>query len=151
MTKRTIFMETTSIKPEKTIAEIQMVLRRYGVRQIMTDYDDNGDVSAVSFTMVIESGLVPFKLPADHQPLLAMAQRGETKYLKRNDEQQARRIAWRQILRWVEAQMAMVDIGMVTADQVFMPYIMVDAKGTTLYEKLVTGGFSQYQLTEGEG
>ncbi len=149
MAKRTIFMETTSIKPEKTIAEIQMVLRNYGVRQVMTEYNIDGSVASVSFTMEIEAALVPFKLPADHKPLLAMAQRGETKYLKRNDEEQARRIAWRQILRWVQAQMAMVDIGMVTADQVFMPYIMIDAKGTTLYQQMISRGMGQYQLTEG--
>lgn len=118
----------------------------------MTDYNPkDGSVVSVSFTMEIESVLVPFKLPADHEPLLAMAQRGETKYLKRGDEEQARRIAWRQILRWVQAQMAMVDIGMVTADQVFMPYIMIDAKGTTLYQQMITQGMSQYQLTEGPG
>jgi len=93
MTKRTIFMETTSIKPEKTIAEIQMVLREYGVRQIMTDYDLDGNVATVSFTMEIDSALVPFKLPADHLPLLNLAKAGETRYLKRGDEDQARRIA----------------------------------------------------------
>ena len=45
--------------------------------------------------------------------------------------------------------MAMVDIGMVTADQVFMPYIMIDAKGTTLYQQMISRGMGQYQLTEG--
>jgi len=46
--------------------------------------------------------------------------------------------------------MAMVNIGMVTADQVFMPYIMVDAEGTTLYQQLIKRGFGQFQLTEGK-
>jgi len=75
-----------------------------------------------------------------------MAQRGDTKYLKRGDEDQARRIAWRQILRWVQAQMALVQTGMVTADQVFMPYIMVDKEGTTLYQQLISQGFEHLQL-----
>ncbi len=148
MTKRTIFMETTSIDPEKTIAAIHKVLRQYNVKQIMTDYDD-GQVGAVSFTMQVGDGMIPFKLPADHRPLLEMARRRETRYLKADDEDHARRIAWRQILRWVEAQMALVDVGMVTADQVFMPYIMVDAKGTTLYDQLKAKGFEHLQLTEG--
>ena len=63
MAKRTIFMETTSIQSEKTIAEIQMVLRNYGVRQVMTEYNIDGSVASVSFTMEIESAPVPFKLP----------------------------------------------------------------------------------------
>ncbi len=149
MSKRTIFMETTSIDPGKTIAAIQNILRKYGVKQIMTDYDDDGKLGAVSFTMQVKDNLIPFKLPADHTALLEMAKRRETRYLKAGDEDHARRIAWRQILRWVEAQMALVDVGMVTADQVFMPYIMVDAKGTTLYDQLKVKGFEHLQLTEG--
>ena len=150
MVKRTIFMETTSIDPEKTIAAISNVLRQYGVRQIMIDYNDGGEVGSVSFTMQVKDDRIPFRLPADHNPLLEMARRGETKYLKAGDADQARRIAWRMNLRWIEAQMALVDAGMVTADQVFMPYIMVDAKGTTLYQQLAQKGFGHLQLTEGE-
>lgn len=150
MAKRTIFMETISISPEKTIAAIQNILRQYGVRQIMIDYNDDGQVGTVSFTMRVKDSLVPFKLPANHNALLEMARRGETKYLKAGDTDQARRIAWRMNLRWIEAQMALVEVGMVTADQVFMPYIMVDAKGTTLYQQLTEKGFGHLQLTEGD-
>ncbi len=147
MGKRTIFMETTSIDPEKTIAAIRNILRKYGVRKILTDYDPNGELESVSFTMLVENMEVPFKLPADHRALLTLAARGETKYLKRGDEDHARRIAWRQILRWVEAQMALVDVGMVTADQVFMPYIMIDSQGRTLYEEMISGGgLEKYKL-----
>ena len=48
---------------------------------------------------------------------------------------QAKRIAWRQILRWVEAQLALVETGMVKIQEVFIPYMLMD-KGKTLYEKL---------------
>src|ERR1039458_6782482 len=38
------------------------------------------------------------------------------------DQERAERIAWRQLLRWVEAQLAMVDLGMAQDAEVFMAY-----------------------------
>lgn len=55
-------------------------------------------------------------------------------------EAQAKRIAWRQILRWVEAQMAFVETGMVKMEEVFMPYIQVGID-ETLFDRLEGQGF----------
>ncbi|MDD4980682.1 MAG: hypothetical protein PHC54_05390 [Candidatus Omnitrophica bacterium] len=55
--------------------------------------------------------------------------------------QQAKRVAWRQILRWVEAQMALVETNMVKIQEVFMPYIQMTISGQTLYEKIEQKGF----------
>jgi len=44
-------------------------------------------------------------------------------------------VAWRQILRWIEAQLALVDTEMVQIQEVFMPYLQMNT-GQTLYEKL---------------
>jgi hypothetical protein len=48
---------------------------------------------------------------------------------------QAKRVAWRQILRWVEAQLALTETKMAKLHEVFMPYLIVD-KGQTIFEKL---------------
>ncbi len=45
--------------------------------------------------------------------------------LLRGDRAQAERTAWRQVLRWVEAQMAMIDAGMTQTQEVFMPYAVI--------------------------
>jgi hypothetical protein len=51
--------------------------------------------------------------------------------------EQAQRIAWRQLLRWVQAQLAMIDTGMVRTEEVFMPYIVVNpATNQTLFERM---------------
>ncbi len=42
-------------------------------------------------------------------------------------------ITWRQLVRWLEAQFAIVDLGMTVAEEVFMPYC-VGVDGRTLYE-----------------
>lgn len=36
---KTLFMETTKIESEQTVAEVQRVLGRYGAGAIMTEYD----------------------------------------------------------------------------------------------------------------
>jgi hypothetical protein len=42
-------------------------------------------------------------------------------------------VAWRQILRWVQAQMALVETKMVKVEEVFLPYIQGPG-GQTVYE-----------------
>ena len=121
---RTIFMETTKISPEKTIAQIQELLSKHGVKNVMLQYDGFGNISAMSFTLI--DSQVPYLLPARHESLIKLAEREKLRYLKSNDEDQARRIAWRQVFRWIEAQIAMIEIGMVEMQEVFLPYMMVD-------------------------
>ncbi len=133
---KTLYMETTKKEPWETIAEITGVLRNYRVRDTLMNYDDEGYITSFSFTLRIGENLIPYKLPVNHIPLWEMAKRKETKYIR--DEQQSRRVAWRQILKWLEAQMALIDIEMVTADQVLLPYMMVD-KNSTVYDKYLTG------------
>ena len=51
----------------------------------------------------------------------------------RVNEDQARRVAWRIVRDWVEAQMAIVELEMAKVDQVFLPYARTP-NGQTLYE-----------------
>lgn len=135
-------METTKINPEKTVGEIQETLGKYGASAIRTDYE-RGEVVAVSFTIQINHDQIPFRLPcrwpAVLETLMARirGKRSQDYLNKKRDEYtpQAKRIAWRQILRWVEAQLALVETGMVKIQEVFIPYMLMD-KGKTLYEKL---------------
>ncbi len=139
---KTLFMETTKISPQKTVGEIQEVLGKYGASAIRTDYE-NGQVIGVSFTIDINRNQIPFRLPCRYLAVLDVLMdriRGERsqEYLDKKREEyteQAKRIAWRQILRWVEAQLALVETGMVKMQEVFIPYMLMD-KGKTLFEKL---------------
>jgi hypothetical protein len=44
---------------------------------------------------------------------------------------QARRVAWRIVLHWLDAQLAMIQAGLVSLEQVFLPYGQ-DQNGVTL-------------------
>ncbi len=125
--RQTIFMGTTKIDPQKTIGEITGLLVRAKARSVSTDYDA-GRVVAVSFTLDVAGMPEPvfFRLPCRSERLLK---------LLRNDRIQTERTAWRQVLRWVEAQCAMIDIGMVQAHEVFMPYAAMDGgRGHTMFQ-----------------
>ncbi|GAG18875.1 unnamed protein product, partial [marine sediment metagenome] len=49
-------------------------------------------------------------------------------------EEQALRTAWRQVLRWIQAQIAMIDSEIVSTEEVFMPYLQIKENGQTLFE-----------------
>ncbi len=140
-------METTKKEPEETIAEIQQLLKKIRVRDVMINYDDSGEVEGVSFTIDKDGQRIPFKLPANHRPLWELSQQGRTKYIRTED--QARRVAWRQILRWIQAQLAMIEIEMVSADEIFLPYIMINDKDT-IYTRYLKTGVAKL-LTPGKG
>lgn len=135
----TILNYTTKVPSEQTIGEIQKLLSRHGVLAMMTQYEGR-QVSAVAFEMMIKDKKMAFKLPCNWRAVLeifknnpsarrSMRLRGGTL------EDQAIRTAWRVIKDWMEAQLALVDINMVTIPQIFLPYVIMKG-GKTLAEKM---------------
>ena len=129
---RPLYMETTKKETEEKSAEIASMLKNYGLTKYMHDYED-GEIIGCVFGIRIDDKNVPIKLPVRWEALWIMAQNGQTRYIK--DEAQARRVAWRQVHRWIQAQLAMVDTGSVEMAEIFLPYMIV--KGNkTLYEHM---------------
>ena len=63
------------------------------------------------------------------------SQRGvETRY---KTPEQAKRVAWRIVKDWVEAQLAIIETQMVKPEQVFLPYAITQT-GETLYETVIS-------------
>lgn len=150
----TIFMETTAIAPEKTIAEIQALLVQHKATSILMEYE-GGKVSSVCFRIPLNGDLIPFRLPCRHQPIQQiLAERNRNwqypsyrKGLLEKFDEQSRRVAWRQILRWVQAQLALVSTGMVKVEEVFLPY-MQTINGQTIFEKLEAKGLLMLSNSE---
>ena len=145
--KISLYMETTKKEPEETLGEIQLVLRKFGARKFLTCYDEHGEIEGVSFTVWDNDKEIPFKLPINHKPIIQMFRERKTRY--GGDERQAKRVAWRQILKWIEAQLALVQLQMVEIKEVFLPYLMV-SDNSTLYQRMLTSGFKGY-LEEPKG
>lgn len=136
--KNSLHMETTSISVIKTCAEIEEYLSRNGVTRVWKDYK-NGEVEGISFVFPIENENYTFKLPFRWKAIQQMAKDGNTGYKKTVEEGQARKVAARIVLRWVEAQFALIEVGMAELQEVFLPYV-ADDKGTTFYESLQPNG-----------
>ena len=141
---KTLYMETTKKSPEETSSEIQEKLKSYGLTKFMFDYS-NGDITGCIFFLKIKKKDVPIKLPIRWLPLWKMSQNGETKYIR--TEKQAKRVAWRQVLKWIESQLSMIDIDMVEIGEVFLPYMLI-SKNKTLYQHLVD---NDMKLIENKG
>jgi len=140
-----IYMESTEIEAERTAAEVSMVLVQAGATSVSIRYD-TGKIIGMSWTMRIGQNELPFAMPARVKPVyeLLKSRRSGSGWLddatKARILAQAERVAWRQLLRWVQAQLAMIEVGMAQRAEVFMQYIQ-QADGTTLYE-----WFEQKQL-----
>lgn len=128
---------TTKTEAEQTIGEIQRMLSKHGVTAMMTEYD-GPHVFAVSFRMNIDGKPMGFKLPCNWRAVLEIFKNDKDARRRGSvNEPQAIRTAWRIIFEWVRAQLALVEVNMVTVPQVFLPYaIMKD--GRTLAEHVET-------------
>ncbi len=145
---KTLFMETTKIDPGKTVTQLQDILGRSGASRILTEYDKGG-VSALFFQINVSGEDIPFRLPCRWQAIYNILKDRRNKTISNQGAdalvEQSKRIAWRQILRWVEAQLALVYTDMVKMQEVFMPYIHLAGEDKTLYEKLEA---KQFKLIE---
>lgn len=141
---------TTSIRTEATIGEIQGMLARAGATAILTDFDGAGNPVKLSFRLKTGFGELAFVLPADPKPVLdvlsSQARAGKIPKRYIGDLGQARRVGWRIVKTWLEAQLAIIQTRMVTFEQVFLPYAQNPETGQTLYEQARLSKFNGLAL-----
>jgi len=139
-----VYLEGTEVPDSRTVMEIQDLLAKKGACAIQIEYSD-GRVNSLSFQLNIEGQRIPFRLPCRWQAVEKIL-KGISKKLRKGDTygDWARRVAWRQIYRWIQAQLALIDTNMVRAEEVFLPYAMVSSvNGTakTMYDVIAERKF----------
>lgn len=130
---------STKIDPIKTIGEIQACLARHGATNISIDFASK-QPSAVTFLIEFNGELVNFRLPSNHKGVYAAMVKDRDIPKSFKTEDQARRVSWRIVKDWVEAQLAIVEAGLATTVEVFLPYTVTNS-GLTLYESFEKKGF----------
>ena len=133
---------TTSIATEKTAAEIQKKLAMTGAQAVMSEYDKDGVMCAMSFRI----DTMFFRLPINIDGVYATLTKDSRVPRRLKTYEQSARVAWRIIKDWIEAQIAIIEAGQAELEQVFLPYAQ-NQDGKTLYEVVKDGGFKQ--LTNG--
>ena len=140
---------TTQVDAGKSVGEIQAYLLRHGARKIMLESEE-GEIRGIAFALRVGDGEMGFRLPAridSCQRSLAKQVNERIIPARFNGREHATRVAWRILKDWVAAQIALIETGMVTTQEVFLPYLIMP-EGDTLYEKMESGGF---KLLKGGG
>lgn len=144
-------MESTEVSSSKTAGEITELLRQSGSRKIATNMDPTGNIIGLSFDLIVGGFPVTFALPVRTEPvykILLSRRSWPSDQDKARIRAQAERVAWRQMLRWIQAQLALIDVGMVQPQEVFLPYLIQAGSGQTLFEYFEENGMKQ--LTAGD-
>jgi hypothetical protein len=135
MARKALFLESTDIPAERSAGEISTELVSAGARRISTQHDDQGKIVGIDWTLRVGALDQFFAMPARVEPVFEyLKQRAGTNRIDAAKTRlKAERIAWRQLLLWVKAQNAMIETGMVKAEEVFMPYALGN-DGRTAFE-----------------
>jgi len=134
---------TTKVPVSRTIAQIQAKLVEHGARAVMMEYGDDGRIKALAFNVKMPNGELPIRLPINAGATLKVLQRQwderliESKYAK---DDQAYRVAWRNIFHWISAQMALLETEMVKMEEIFLGYVITPG-GQTIYQVMAGKGF----------
>lgn len=120
---------TTSVDAAKTANEITAMLAKRGAARVTTDYDQQGNATGLSSELRTDVGTREFALPIRAEGVLATLKRdrAEKRYLTL---QQAERVAWRLVRDWLRAQLALIDAGSVSLDEIFFPWMVAPSGGT---------------------
>ena len=151
---------TTKIPVETTIAEIEKMLSGCGAQKILKEYDNDGNIEVIQFVLNNNGKQLPFKLPMNVEAVLQTLknQSGEYKrtgYSQRRvvpssmvNKEQARRVGWRIIKDWLEAQLALFFLQMVKIEEIFLPYMYNEKTGKTMFEMMEEKGFMQLEYKD---
>lgn len=141
---------TTGVSSIKSIGQIQGNLVAHGASAIMINYGVDKEPESLSFIIPTLQGEISFRLPANIVSVQKVLQ--EQRVRKVVEKDQASRVAWRIIKDWVDAQIAIVETEMVTLEQAFLSYMLVQGGRQTLYESMVESHFllSPKALQEGK-
>lgn len=119
---------TTTVAATKTVGEIQSILAKAGASRTLLDYEN-----AMPVALVFELHGFTYRLPCRHEAVYIKLHRDSKVPPRLSTREQALRVAWRILKDWTEAQMAIIETGMVQADEVFMPYQLLSS-GQSFYE-----------------
>ena len=66
---------TTKIPAHQSIAEISKMLAKAGAKAVMQEYDDDGTVKSLSFSLIFNGNTIGFRLPVNWQAIQSILQR----------------------------------------------------------------------------
>jgi hypothetical protein len=142
------YATSTDISSERSRAEIERTLARYGARQFMYGYDD----SRALVMFAIAGRQVRFVLPMPDREAREFTHT-PSKGLRRDTDaqlaayEQAVRQRWRALNLVIKAKLEAVETGIVTFDVEFLAHIVLP-DGSTVGESVIPGIEYAYQTNQ---
>ena len=135
---------TSTIKPEKTIMEIESILLKFGAKGIIKEYEGNS-LDSIAFYIKKEEQNIAFKLPMklEKMRMIIINAVDERKLpSKFRDEphrsEKAQIVGWRIIKDWIKSQLSIYEIDFADPLELLLPYMYDIKEKQTFYEKLKT-------------
>lgn len=120
----------TEMPLSRSLEKIQKILVEHGATKIMIDYSDKLPYQ-INFMIEASGKQIPIRLPARPDKVFAYMKKQRAR--SNPDLEMAYKVAWRNILDWIDAQMAIIEIEQAELFEVFMPYLAMK-DGGTLYD-----------------
>ena len=117
---------TTRVNAQKTVTEVMGLLVAKGVTEVSIVYDNSQQPAGLKWTVQSPRlGRVGFALPRNIDAVFVKLTKQRIMVTApESRRQQAVRTSWRILKDWVEAQMSLLKTGMVTMDEIFLPYMV---------------------------
>ena len=125
---------STEIAAHKSAAEIQRILIAKGATSISVDYEQ-GDPSALTFKLKLGGNDIVFRLPSNWEGVFNAMKDDRHMPPRFKTKEQAKRVSWRVLKDWVEAQLAIIESGQAKTEEVFLPYALTN-NGQTLFQRI---------------
>lgn len=135
---------TSTLSPAESIGKIQQILAEHGASNISIDYEGAKPV-ALTFRMMINEVVVPFRLTADARGMLEAMKKDKNVPKSKCSIEQAERTAWKNKYEWIHIQLAEIESNQARMEQLLLGYA-VTPSGETLFEAAKK---NQMLLTEG--
>lgn len=129
---------TTTVDSEKTCAEIQRMLSKAGARSIAMQFDMAGCPSEIAFQIMVNDTAMAFRLPCNWVGVLDVIKREKKIAARFKNALHARQVAWRIIKDWLRAQLALIEAGATTMQEVMLPWA-ITSDGTTVGQRVLSG------------
>lgn len=133
MAGKGILNYTTTVDPGRTAVECIEILTRHGARHVALSVGEDRMPDGLEFVISTPFGPRQYALPVNiggtHKALLK-AWRDRRIDRRFTSEDQAKRVGWRVLKDWLEAQLALYEAGVLDLPQIMLPYMKVDAHRT---------------------
>ncbi len=136
------YAKDTTVSIERSKAELEQLLRRFGATQYVTGWNDEDHSALIGFQIRGRRMRFRLDMPDPADPQFAYTKVNQTRARKLRSQpvitaawEQACKERWRALILLIKAKLAAVEAGITTIEEQFLPNVML-VDGSTVQEWL---------------